>query len=155
MPAVTLTTEWKADDIYNGIIRGKLMSFCPGITIIDNAGSIPPFNIAHASFVIRNTFSNYPEGTIHIICVHSEAREGQDHLIVGARGHIFIGADNGIFNLVLNSDPDFIIKIETNGASDELEIFARSAAALVLGKNPAELGTELKKLTERCSVLDV
>ena len=56
MPVITLTTEWKPDDIYNGIIKGKLSSMCPGAIIIDNAGTIPPFNISHASFIIRNTF---------------------------------------------------------------------------------------------------
>ncbi len=43
MPVVTLTTEWKPDDIYYGIIKGKLSSIVSrDITIIDNAGSIPP-----------------------------------------------------------------------------------------------------------------
>ena len=67
MPVITLTTEWRPDDIYNGIIKGKLCSMCPDAVIVDNAAGIPPFDILHASFVIRNTFSNYPEGSIHII----------------------------------------------------------------------------------------
>ena len=67
MPVITLTTEWKPDDIYHGIIKGKLCSLCPEATIIDNAVAIPAFNISHASFVIRNTYSNYPKGTIHIL----------------------------------------------------------------------------------------
>jgi S-adenosylmethionine hydrolase len=61
MPVVTLTTEWRPDDFYHGIIKGKLCGMCPGITIIDNAAGIPPFNISHASFVIRNTYNNYPK----------------------------------------------------------------------------------------------
>ena len=76
MAVITLTTEWKPDDIYHGVIKGKLCSMCPGVTIIDNATSIPAFNISHASFVIRNTYNNYPEGSVHIICVHSEAVKG-------------------------------------------------------------------------------
>ncbi len=115
MPVVTLTTEWKPDDIYNGIIKGKLSRMCPGIIIIDNAGSIPPFNISLASFIIRNTFSNYPDGSVHIICVHSEAGNAQDYLLVTARGHYFIGTDNGIFHLILNSEPDDVVKIEQSG----------------------------------------
>ena len=55
MGVVTLTTEWKPDDIYNGIIKGKLSRLCPGAVVIDNAGSIPTFNISLASFIIRNT----------------------------------------------------------------------------------------------------
>jgi S-adenosyl-L-methionine hydrolase (adenosine-forming) len=149
MPVVTLTTEWKPDDIYNGIIKGKLCSMCPGIVIIDNAGSIPPFNISIASFIIRNTFNNYPKGSVHIICVHSEAGKDQDFLIVSARDHFFIGTDNGIFNLILNADPDEVVKIEVHGNTDELEIFAKAASEIISGKKPYELGTSVKGLSER------
>jgi S-adenosyl-L-methionine hydrolase (adenosine-forming) len=149
MPVVTLTTEWKPDDIYYGIIKGKLSSMCPGTIIIDNAGSIPAFNISHASFIIRNTFNNYPKGSVHIICVHSEAHKDQDHLIVKARDHFFIGTDNGIFNLILNSDPDEVVKIDHKGTSDELEIFAKAASDLISGKKLSDLGKSVKTITER------
>ncbi len=149
MPVITLTTEWRPDDIYNGIIKGKLCSMCPGATIVENASNIRPFNISHAAFVIRNTFMNYPRGSIHIICVHSEAQKGENYLIIKARGHFFIGTDNGIFNLILNTDPDEIISIETNGETDELEIFARTASGLFTGREPSRLGTPLKSISER------
>ena len=149
MPVVTLTTEWKPDDIYNGIIKGKLCRLSPGIAIIDNASSIPPFNISIASFIIRNTFSHYPKGSVHIICVHSEAQQDQDHLIVMARDHFFIGTDNGIFNLILNSEPDEVVKIEPDGTTDELDIFAKAASDLLAGKKLNELGTPVKSIKER------
>ena len=149
MAVITLTTEWKPDDIYYGIIKGKLSSMCPGIIIIDNAGNIPAFNISRASFIIRNTYNNYPKGSIHIICVHSEASKDQDHLIVRARDHFFIGTDNGIFNLILNSDPDEVVRIDHNGTSDELEVFAKAASDLVAGKKPSSLGKSVKTLSER------
>jgi S-adenosylmethionine hydrolase len=149
MPVITLTTEWKPDDIYYGIIKGKLSSMCPGTIIIDNAGNIPAFNISRASFIIRNTYNNYPKGSIHIICVHSEASKDQDHLIVRARDHFFIGTDNGIFNLILNSDPDEVVRIDHNGTSDELEVFAKAASDLVAGKKPSSLGKSVKTLSER------
>jgi S-adenosyl-L-methionine hydrolase (adenosine-forming) len=149
MPVITLTTEWKPDDIYYGIIKGKLSSMSPGTVIIDNAGNIPAFNISHASFIIRNTYNNYPKGSVHIICVHSEAHSDQDHLIVKARDHFFIGTDNGIFNLILNSDPDEAVKIYHEDTTDELEIFARAAADLISGKNPLDLGSSVKSIREK------
>jgi len=149
MPVITLTTEWKPDDIYYGIIRGKLSSRCPGTIVINNAGNIPAFGISQASFIIRNTFNNYPKGSIHIICVHSEAHKDQDHLIVRAKDHFFIGTDNGIFNLILNSDPDEVVKINHHGTSDELEIFAKAASELVAGKKPSDIGKPVKTLIER------
>ena len=148
MPVITLTTEWKPDDIYHGIIKGKLCSMCPEAKIIDNAVGIPPFNISHASFVIRNTYNNYPKGTIHIICVHSEAVKGQDYLIVKARDHFFIGTDNGIFNLILNADPDEIVRIDYSDICDELDIFAKAASDLYRGRKPSELGKPIKSVSE-------
>lgn len=122
---------------------------CPGITVIDNAWSIPAFNISQASFIIRNTYNNYPKGTIHIICVHSEAGKGQDYLIVKAKEHYFIGTDNGIFNLILNSDPDEVIRIDNKDSTDELEIFASAARDLISGKKLSELGKPVQNISER------
>jgi S-adenosyl-L-methionine hydrolase (adenosine-forming) len=149
MPVITLTTEWRPDDFYYGIIKGKLCSLSPNAIIVDNANSIPVFNISHASFVIRNTYDNYPTGSIHIICVHSEGCKGRNHLIVKAKGHYFIGTDNGIFNLILNSEPDEIVKISYKGIHDELDLFARAAADLISGKMPGEMGQVLKEFTEK------
>ncbi|MGA1977826.1 MAG: SAM-dependent chlorinase/fluorinase [Bacteroidales bacterium] len=148
MPVITLTTEWKPDDIYHGIIKGKLCRLCPGVTIIDNAFGIPAFNISRASFIIRNTYRNYPDGSIHIICVHSEAVKGQEYLVVRAKGHYFIGTDNGIFNLILNSDPDEVVRIVHDESSDELDIFANAAAALAEGKKASEIGKPLDRISE-------
>ncbi len=149
MAVITLTTEWRPDDIYNGIIKGKLCNLCPQAAVVDNAWNIPPFNISEASFIIRNTYLNYPKGSIHLICVHSEAHKGEHYLIVSSKGHYFIGNDNGIFNLILNSEPEEIIRIEDNGTTDELEIFAKAASDLYNGKKASQLGTRIDAVTER------
>lgn len=149
MPVITITSEWKPDDIYHGILKGKLLCRCPEAVIIENATGIPAFNLSHASFVIRNTYQNYPEGSVHLICVHSEAMKGQEYLIVKARGHYFIGVDNGIFNLILNSDPDEIVRIERSGITDELEIFAMAAEGIIKGKKPAGPGLTVRSISER------
>ncbi len=149
MPVITLTTEWKTNDFYYGIIKGKLCSLCPGISVVDNATGIPVFNIAHASFVIRNTYRSYPEGSVHVICVHTESSEERNHLIVKARGHFFIGTDNGIFNLILNSPADEIISLQPGDNEDELDLFARAASEVIEGKEIFGLGKKQKDFTEK------
>ncbi len=148
MPVITLTTEWRPDDIYTGIIKGRLCTLCPGVTVIDNAFGITPFDISHAAFIVRNTFVNYPKGSIHIICVHSEAEKPLKHLIVRARDHYFIGTDNGIFSLILNSNPDEVVAIETKDSTDELEIFAAAAAGINEGRSLAQLGSPPESVSE-------
>jgi S-adenosyl-L-methionine hydrolase (adenosine-forming) len=149
MPVITITTEWKPSDFYYGILRGNLYRLCPDAKIVENASGIPPFNISHAAFVIRNSYEHYPKESIHIICVHTELGANQDFVIVRAKNHYFIGTDNGIFNLILNSDPETVVKITNNGNDDELFVFAKAAADLLSGQNPAELGTTLKGIRER------
>jgi S-adenosylmethionine hydrolase len=81
--------------------------------------------------------------------VHSEAGKDQDHLLVRAKDHFFIGTDNGIFNLILNSEPDEIIKIDHDGTADELEIFAKTASGVLSGKKPSDLGKTIKSISEK------
>jgi S-adenosylmethionine hydrolase len=149
MSVITITTEWKPSDFYYGILRGNLSTWCPDARIVDIATGIPPFNISHAAFVIRNSYEHYPEDTIHIICVHTEKGTDQNFVIVKAKNHYFIGTDNGIFNLILNSDPDKVVKISCGESDNELNVFARTAADLLSGKNLDDLGTPLNRIKER------
>jgi S-adenosylmethionine hydrolase len=116
---------------------------------VNNAGSIPPLNISHGAFVIRNTYSHYPEGTVHLIFVSSEGGGAHPHLLVRSHNHWFIGADNGIFNLILNADPELIISLDNKDNEDEITLFVRSAAAIVEGRPPESLGTRIGALAEK------
>lgn len=152
MSVITLTTEWQGYDYFNGVLKGKLISSCQGATIIDNAFGIPSFNLQHAAFVVRNTFKHYPKGTIHIICVQSEYSDRQPHLLVEAQGHYFIGSDSGIFHLLLNGEPERIIKLDSAEKGivvDETDIFARAASIVFSGQDLAKAGTEIKEIKEK------
>ena len=152
MAIITLTTEWQEYDYYNGVLKGKLTSRCKGATILENATGIPSFNLQHAAFVVRNTFKHYPEGSIHIICVHSEYDEKQPHLLVEAQGHYFIGSDNGIFHLLLNGEPEKIIKLDTGENKeniDETDVFSKAAAIINGGGKPEDTGVLIKEINER------
>lgn len=149
MSFITLTTEWREDDFFHGILRGRLATLCPEAVVVTNASGIPPFNIMHGAFVIRNTFSHYPEGTIHMVFINSEGTKEQPHLLVKSKGHFFIGADNGIFNLILNSQPDIVIGLANPEGKDEISLFTDTAAAIVKGAEPSLLGKKLEGVSEK------
>lgn len=152
MSVITLTTEWQGYDYFNGVLKGKLISSCEGATIIDNASGIPSFNLQHAAFVVRNTFRHYPKGSIHIICVQSEYSEKQPHLLIEAQGHYFIGSDSGIFHLLLNGEPERVIRLETAKKGtfvDETDVFSKAAAIVYKGDDIGKAGTEIEELTEK------
>lgn len=152
MSVITLTTEWQGYDYFNGVLKGKLISLCEGARIIDNASGIPSFNLQHAAFVIRNTFRHYPKGSIHIICVQSEYNEKQPQLLVEAQGHYFIGSDSGIFHLILNGEPERVIRLDTgkrDNLVDETDIFSKAASIIYNGDDLASAGTEIKEIREK------
>lgn len=147
MSVITITTEWQSFDYHNGILKGMLAGACPGIPVIENASGIPPFNIQHAAFVIRNTFNHYPTGSVHIICVKSEESDESPLIMVEAQGHFFIGADNGIFNLILNSPPERIVRL-TSGKEKEKEKESESESDMQK-KKERESDTQKKKEKEK------
>ena len=149
MPLITLTTEWREDDVFNGIVKGKLSSACPGATVVNNAAAIPPLNIMHGAFVVRNTYSHYPEETIQMLFLSTKGSGENPNLLVRSHNHWFIGADNGMFNLILNAAPDLIISLDNSGNDDEITLFVGAAAALVNGKSPESLGKKITSLSEK------
>ncbi|MCK4661533.1 MAG: SAM-dependent chlorinase/fluorinase [Bacteroidales bacterium] len=150
MPIITLTTDWQSTDFYAGAIKGKILSLCPSANIIDISHNIQTFNFVQAAFIIKNSYKNFPEGTIHIICINSEQNETKPFIVLKINKQYFIGADTGIFGLIFDEQAEIAIKIKNNKTSistfPEFDIFAEAAANLANGKQISELGDKIKEL---------
>jgi S-adenosylmethionine hydrolase len=152
MPIITLTTDWNSNDYYLGALKGKILSQCPDAVIVDICHQIQPFNIHQASFIIRNSFPNFPEGTIHMIGVNTEGGPDSPFLIIKYENHYFIGTDNGIFGLLFSAEPEMIISIKTKekipGFSG-ISLLTDAACRLYKGVQPESLGTSVKSFKKR------
>ena len=95
---ITLTSDMGLKDYYVGSVKGAIYSQLPEATIVDISHDIPPFDIIHASFVIKNTFKQFPKNTVHIIGIDSEINDETSHLIIKNHDQYFIGSDNAIFS---------------------------------------------------------
>lgn len=139
---VTLTTDWKQHDIYIGNIKGRLLSNCPGISVIDLAHNVPSFNIQHASFIVSYGFNNFPTGTIHLVMVNSEAVASHKLLVTEHSGHVFVVPDNGIIGLLFDPLPDKVIgvNIAAHGSFASLDGFVNTVMALYNGHGIESLG---------------
>ena len=147
MPIVTLTTDWIQDDYYTGAIKGKLISACPDLNIIDISHKIPVFNSARAAFVIKNSFYHFPEGTVHLICVNTEPSAGESLLAIEYNGHFFIGNDNGMFGLIFKEQPSKITELGPAPAEGpesfiSLDIMVQGACHIVKEGGLGGLGKE-------------
>ncbi|MFC2111661.1 S-adenosyl-l-methionine hydroxide adenosyltransferase family protein [Bacteroidota bacterium] len=155
MSIVTLTTDWNTDDYYTGSLKGKILSQCSQIQIIDISHQVPAFNISHAAFILRNSYHNFPPGSIHIIGVNTEGGEDIPFLLVEYKKHYFIGADNGIFGLMFSEDPDRIIALNSPNeiqSFTSFNVFADTACKLASGEKPESLGKPAKEYKERIPI---
>ncbi len=155
MSIVTLTTDWNKDDYYTGALKGKILSQCSRIQIIDISHQVPAFNISHAAFILRNAFHNFPPGSIHIIGVNTEGRENAPYLLVEYRKHFFIGTDNGIFGLLFNEAPSRVIALRTPKEIHpftSFTVFAETACRLANGEKPDTLGKPVKEFQQRIPI---
>ena len=104
MRIISLTTDRRSDDFFLGRVKGEIAKSCPSARVIDLAHNLPPFNISYASFILKQSWKNFPDGTIHLIGVDSEGSKKRKHLIVEAHKQYFICADTGIISLIFTEN---------------------------------------------------
>ena len=156
MAIVTLTTDWGTKDHYLASVKGSLLSRIPDVQIFDISHDVPPFDINQASYILRSCYRDFPEGTVHLIGVNSDSSPDYPHVAIKIDGQYFIGADNGIFSLIFNKKPDYIVALEIMQDTDKFtfstkDVFAKATEMLIKGTPIEKLGFERKELTKRMS----
>jgi len=157
MAVVTIISDWNKNDYYLAALKGRILSHCPDTTIIDITHQVSSFNSAQAAFILRNCYHNYPEGTIHLICVNTEPSAEKPHVVIRASKQYFIGCDNGFFGLLLNEDPEEIMVLKKDpdhpGSFTELYGFADCACNIIRKKKWIELGTPAQSVSKQIPML--
>lgn len=145
MPVITLTSDWGMKDHYRGSVRGAILRQFPDARIEDISHDIPPFDLNQAAFIIRNFYPSFPEGSVHIIAINSEASLESPHTVIHHNGHYFIGSDNGIFSLIFDDLPGEIVELDIHQDSDYFtfpsrDLFVKAACHILRGDPISDLG---------------
>ncbi|MFC2090704.1 S-adenosyl-l-methionine hydroxide adenosyltransferase family protein [Bacteroidota bacterium] len=149
MQLVTLITDWNKDDFYTGAVKGMLLSSDENVKVVTLTNQISPYNISEAAFVLRNCYTHYPPGTIHMIAVASDTVQDNQYLAARINGQILLCADNGIMGLLGDAVPEEIYHIRTENEDvaasfPVLSILCKAARDLIKGKNLTDLGESAK-----------
>lgn len=158
MKIVTLTTDFGWRDYYVGVIKGSILTKCsPGTPILfaDITHEIEHYNIAHASYILKNVYASFPKGTIHLISVHNFYKRQPRFLAIKHDGHYFIGPDNGIFSLMFDEPLKHIYELDAGHNKDVLgvkDIFAKAVAYLTKGLEFHEIGNLVSDVLQRISL---
>lgn len=163
LAVITLTSDMGNRDYYVAAVKGAIYSLLPQAIIVDISHHVSPFEIAQASFILKNAYPAFPGGSIHIIGVNPEKitrlspfdmREEVKHIVVLHKGHYFIGADNGIFSLLFDDTPEKIFEITVPNSSQEdifpvKNVFVPVACHLAKGGKPEEIGLPLERVNQK------
>lgn len=160
MAIITLTTDFGLKDHFVGAIKGTIYSELPDAQIVDISHQVSPFNIQECAYILKNSYRAFPQGSIHIVGVDSEATTENQHLAFLVDGHYFIAANNGVISLITSEyNPEKVIQINipdtAKGTFPVLNVFVQVACHLARGGTLEVVGkpfnsvTELKEFTPR------
>ena len=153
MSIITLTTDFGYKDYFVSVIKAALLHEIPSTTIIDISHEISPFNHTEASYILKNAYSSFPKGTVHIVGVESEFTPENKHLVMRYDGHYFIGADNGIFSLLREGIPyEKLVEINIHNAIltsfPVLDVFVKVAGHLSRNGSMDVIGKPIHHMKE-------
>jgi S-adenosyl-L-methionine hydrolase (adenosine-forming) len=156
MAIVTLLTDSGESDHYVAAIKARIISVNPGIRVEDISHKIQPTDIAHAAFVLKSVFRDFPKGTVHLVGVDASGNRGDSYIAIQLEDHFFVGADNGLFGLISERPHQNLVELNTINAITttfpERDVFAPVAAKLASGVSLTDLGKPMqafKKMIDR------
>ena len=156
MSLITLTTDFGTKDHFVGAVKGAIYSELTDAKIVDISHEISPFNITETAYILRNSYTSFPDGTIHIVGVDSELREDNRHIALELDNHFFICPDNGLISMIASEiNPKKVVAINIHDRVESsfpvLDVFVQVACFIAKGGNLDVIGKEItsyKKMVE-------
>jgi S-adenosylmethionine hydrolase len=157
MQIVTLITDFGLEDHYAGILKGALLSQNSALNIVDITHNVKNFDIVHAAFILKNTYAEFPKGTIHLMNVMTFPEKKSKCIVFEIKGHFFIGPDNGIFSLAFDDEPKdvYILESEEEGIFAFKNVYAKAVVHILSELPMSEIGTPTERMERRISLQPV
>jgi S-adenosylmethionine hydrolase len=144
MSIITLLTDFGTADSYVAEMKGVLLARARSAVLVDVTHEIPQGDVRSAAYVLGRTWHRFPAGTVHLVVVDPGVGSARRGLALSARGHCFVGPDNGVFTPVLHdSEVEAVALPVPRQASSTFhgrDIFAPAAACLAGGAQLGSLG---------------
>jgi S-adenosylmethionine hydrolase len=156
---VVLLTDYGADSIYVGAIKGAIYTKFPEARVDTLTNSIPPYDIATGARILAEGSKEFPRGTTFCCVVDPGVGTPRKRILLETKaGQFFIAPDNGLLSIVAKRDGAASIHEAANAAFwrngaisntfQGRDIFGPVAAAIAHGVSPAEIGPELKEIMD-------
>lgn len=161
MGIITLTTDLGHRDFYQAALKGSIISLLPEVRLVDISHEIPSFNIQHAAFIIQNAYHYFPKDTVHLIGIDTVFQEGSRYIAMKYNDHYFVGADNGIFSIIMGDNKaEELIEIEIMQDLRFLhfplaDVLVKAACHIASGQPIQELGISIDAPLQKVTLLPI
>ncbi len=147
---ITLLSDFGLSDPFVGVMKGVILQWFPEAKLLDLTHEIAAQDVLGAAFWLAAAEPWFAPGTVHLCVVDPGVGGLRAPLAMRAHGHVFVGPDNGLFDLVCRRAPaDEVRSIDAERLGFSLpsrtfhgrDLFAPVAALLAASKLPFdELG---------------
>lgn len=150
MGTITLLTDFGLKDPYAGIMKGVILTIDPGAVIVDITHEVEPQDIREAAFLVDEYWKYFPPATVHVVVVDPTVGSDRRPIIVSRKGHHFVGPDNGVFTIIMDSSTEIHVIENRNFMLASVsatfhgrDIFSPAAARLSHGFHPRSFGRKI------------
>ncbi|MBD8490176.1 SAM-dependent chlorinase/fluorinase [Echinicola sp. CAU 1574] len=150
MALVTFLSDFGDCDYYVPAVKAKMLSINPQLNIVDITHHIETYDIAHAAFVLRSVYKDFPKGTVHLVAINSTSNMTAGYIGIKLEEHIFIGPNNGVLSMLADYDPGIVVQFADIHIKDSTfpakDILGPIAAKVASGAAIHDFGGPLKNI---------
>ncbi|MEX2512358.1 MAG: SAM-dependent chlorinase/fluorinase [Cyclobacteriaceae bacterium] len=150
MALLTFISDFGTDDYYVPVVKAKMLSINPQLSIVDISHNIALYDIAHAAFVLRASYNEFPKGTVHLVSINTTSSITEGFIGIKLDEHIFVGPNNGILSMLADHDPGIVVKFSDihlkNSTFPTKDILAPIAAKVASGAAIHDFGGPLQHI---------
>lgn len=112
MSIITITTDWGSSDPDLASLKGLLLRNCGShIQIVDINSRILPFDFQQAAYMLRNSYTDFPDKTIHLVLVDLPGGSDTRLLLGEKQNQFFMMPDNGFVSVCFDSNPEKVFEL--------------------------------------------
>lgn len=152
---IALLTDFSWHSWYLGVMKGVIKGINPSVRVIDLCHDVSSQDVREGSFILSNSFSYFPRGSIFLCVVDPGVGTKRKNIVVRTEDHLFVAPDNGILSSIFErAKVEKVFKVEPGEHTLPVkgstffgrDIFAPIAAHLSRGVKPEEMGEELESV---------
>ena len=150
MSLITIISDFGYSDHYAAALKASIYKLNSNLNVVDITHDIKKNNISHAAYSIRNVYKDFPDGSIHIICVKASEKK-ERIVVVKMNEHYFISYDTGIFSLIDLKENYTAVSIDYSILSSfpEKSIMGPIAVKLAVNNDISTIGKPIMNLNKR------